>query len=250
MVSAIRKQRPLLPREPPRKQRKLPKKTPNGVKAPRAVIVSSTSSSLFLPPSFIPSHPIFDKKPIAHSIRHATTRNREEAAAKKAEAARKKQEREAQLAEENSSARAAPKNAKSAASKKVSKGTLDLGKLSGDADADDGKPKKAAALNASGVENALDALSLTKDASTTKIERHPERRFAAAYRAYEERRLPEIEVEHPGLRKNQRVNICRDEFKKHPDNPFNQVKVSYDATQEEVKEAREAHREAVEKNLR
>jgi hypothetical protein len=43
---------------------------------------------------------------------------------------------------------------------------------------------------------------LTTDPNSQKIDRHPERRFKAAYKAFEERRLPEIEVEHPGLRKN------------------------------------------------
>lgn len=174
---------------------------------------------------------------------------RADAEAKKAEAARKKKERDEQLAEETASARAAPKNTKSAkGGGGGSKGTLDMGKL-GDLDGDDEESAKAAALNASGIENALDALSLTKDANTTKVERHPERRYPAAYAAYEARRLPEIEKEHRGLRKNQRQDLCRREFRKHPDNPFNQTTVRYDATKEQIQQVKESQRKATEKAL-
>jgi hypothetical protein len=49
---------------------------------------------------------------------------------------------------------------------------------------------KAKTLNATGIDNALDALSL--DSKNDKIDRHPERRYKAAYAQYEERRLEEL----------------------------------------------------------
>ncbi|KAH3492920.1 hypothetical protein KXW24_003590 [Aspergillus fumigatus] len=167
---------------------------------------------------------------------------KEDAEAKRAEAARRKAERDALLAAEEASL---PSKFKGAGAKQAQKKTrgLDLSQLD-----DEPASRKAAALNASGIDNALDALSLTaKDSS--KIDRHPERRYKAAYAAYEARRLPEIEKENPGLRRNQRVELCKKEFDKSEENPFNQVHVAFDATREEVAAAREAERRKVEARL-
>ncbi|ODH20023.1 hypothetical protein ACO22_06002 [Paracoccidioides brasiliensis] len=171
--------------------------------------------------------------------------------AKKAEAARKKAEREALLAAEEASLPSKPKGAGVKSAKKhaaPSRGTLDLSQL------DDEKmtsyKKAAPAINATGIDNALDALSLTTStADATKIDRHPERRFKAAYAAFEARRLPEIEQEQPGLRRQQRIEIVRKEFEKSEENPFNQVNVAYDATKEEVKAVKEAERRNIEGRL-
>ena len=174
------------------------------------------------------------------------TNDREAVAAKAAEAAKKKAEKEALLAEEEKSQRAIPKSANAKAAVKKSRGTLDLEEL----DDPPSESKKTPALNATGIDNALDALSITNDSNATKVERHPERRFKAAYKAYEERRLLEIEQEHPGLRKNQRVEIVRKEFEKSEENPFNQGgNVGYDASKEELAEKKKAVREGVEMRL-
>ncbi|KAL1953603.1 hypothetical protein VTO42DRAFT_2550 [Malbranchea cinnamomea] len=166
---------------------------------------------------------------------------KEAAEAKKAEAARRKAEREALLAAEEASLPSKGKGNAKTATKKT-RGTLDLSQL------DEPSPK-AAALNASGIDNALDALSLTANPATTKVERHPERRFKAAYAAYEARRLPELEKERPGLRRQQRVEIIRKEFEKSEENPFNQVTVAFDASKEEVERVREAERAKIESRL-
>lgn len=165
-------------------------------------------------------------------------------AAKKAEAAAKKAERDRQLAEEEASQRSAPKGANKKTAEKKTKG-LDLSQL----DADDG-PSKPVTLNASGIDNALDALDLTASSNEVKLERHPERRFKAAYAKFEERRLPEIEIENPGLRKNQRVELCRKEFEKSPENPFNQTgNVRYDATKEDLATKKQNIRSGIENRL-
>lgn len=107
-----------------------------------------------------------------------------------------------------------------------------------------------ASLNASGIDDALDALSLTTDAAKVGVDRHPERRFKAAYAAYEERRLPEVREEHKGLRLNQMKELIRKEFEKSPENPFNQTGiVGYDATKEEIEEARRKEKERIEERL-
>ena len=121
---------------------------------------------------------------------------------------------------------------------------LDLSQL--DEPAEGSKSKSA--LNATGIDNALDALSLTNNESS-KIDRHPERRFKAAYAAYEARRMPEVEEENPGLRKNQREALIRKEFERSPDNPFNQANAKYDSTKDELKELRESEKKKVEQRL-
>ncbi|RDL35820.1 Uncharacterized protein BP5553_06432 [Venustampulla echinocandica] len=165
--------------------------------------------------------------------------------AKKAEAARKKAEKDAILAEEEKDAKAAPKSAKQAVKK--SRG-LDLSQL----DSDSGGSKNAAALNASGIDNALDALSLTSSSAAAKIEKHPERRFKAAYAAFEERRLAEMDEDGSGqgLRQNQKKDRVRKEFEKSGENPFNQVSASYDTTKEELEEIREREKQKIEARLR
>lgn len=166
---------------------------------------------------------------------------KEAEAAKKAEQARKKAEKDAILAEEEKDARVAPKNAKQAVKK--TKG-LDLSQL------DDQEPKSATALNATGIDNALDALSLTAN-DGAKVDKHPERRFKAAFAAYEERRLKEMDEDGSGqgLRQNQKREKIRKEFEKHEDNPFNQVSARYDATKDEIKELREQEKRKIEARL-
>jgi hypothetical protein len=169
------------------------------------------------------------------------TSNREAEAAKKAEQARKKAEKDAILAEEEKDARVAPKNAKQAVKK--TKG-LDLSQL------DNEEPKSATALNATGIDNALDALSLTAN-DAAKVDKHPERRFKAAFAAYEERRLKEMDEDGSGqgLRQNQKREKIRKEFEKHEDNPFNQVSARYDASKDEIKELREQEKRKIEARL-
>jgi hypothetical protein len=167
--------------------------------------------------------------------------HREAEAAKKQELARKKAEKDALLAEEEKSLKSAPKSSK-AAPKKVSRG-LDLAQL----DAPSGPAK---ALNATGIDNALDALTLTSGGDA-KIEKHPERRYKAAYAAFEERRLDEMEQDGSGagLRQNQKKERIRKEFEKSPENPFNNVSVAYDATKEEVAAIKEAEKKKIEDRL-
>lgn len=166
-------------------------------------------------------------------------RSRSEAAqAKQAEAARKKAEKDALMKEEEASLPSKPKG--KAPPPKKSRG-LDLSGL------DAPSSKKELSLNATGIDNALDALSLTKG-DKEKIDRHPERRFKAAYTQFEERRMEEMKDE-KGLRRNQKIEQIRKEFDKHPDNPFNQVAGSYNMSKEEMQELRDQERAKLENRL-
>jgi hypothetical protein len=61
--------------------------------------------------------------------------------------------------------------------------------------------------------------------------------------------MPEVEEENPGLRKQQRVDLIRKEFEKSEENPFNQVRATYDASKDEVKALRENERQKLEQRL-
>ncbi|KAK3323486.1 hypothetical protein B0T19DRAFT_205647 [Cercophora scortea] len=171
---------------------------------------------------------------------------KEAEAARREELQRKKEEREALLAEEEKSlpGRAGPKNSKTAV-KKTNRG-LDLSQL----DDSGSSGGRLSALSASGIDNALDALSLAGP-DAAKIDRHPERRFKAAYAAFEERRLKEMDSDGSGqgLRQNQKKEKIKKEFERHPDNPFNQVTARYDATKDEVKQLREQEKSKIEARL-
>lgn len=168
------------------------------------------------------------------------------AADKAAEAQRKKDEKAALLAAEEADQPDKPKRAGAKTAPKKAKG-LDLSMLEAS-----GAPelaKKKPALNASGIDNVLDALSLTKQSGNEKIDMHPERRFKAAYTQYEERRLEEMKDE-KGLRRQQKVDRIRKEFEKSPENPFNQALIgTYDMTKEDKKELREREKQAIEDRL-
>ncbi len=129
--------------------------------------------------------------------------------------------------------------------KKTNRG-LDLSQL--DATSSDGP---LTALNASGIDNALDALSLTASSTDAKIDRHPERRFKAAYAAYEERRLAEMEADGTGqgLRLNQKKEKIKKEFEKSPDNPFNQVTTHFNTTKNELSQIKEREYVKIESRL-
>ncbi|KAF9020784.1 DUF1014-domain-containing protein [Hymenopellis radicata] len=113
-------------------------------------------------------------------------------------------------------------------------------------------------FTATGLDNALDLLDVvtakTDKASVGQqaagLERHPERRYKAAFEAYQERELPNLKVDHPGLRLQQYKDLLYKQFQKSPENPFNQTTVSYDASKEERVDALKSKKAQVEDRLR
>lgn len=162
----------------------------------------------------------------------------EAAKAKAEEAARKKAEKDA-LAREEEASLPSKKTGNAKTAVKKSRG-LDLSSL-------DAPSSTPSSLNATGIDNALDALSLTAG-TQDKIDKHPERRYKAAYAAFEEKRLLEMEDE-KGLRRNQKVDRIRKEFEKHPDNPFNQVSAAYNSKRDDIEALREAEKAKIETRL-
>ncbi|KAJ6630237.1 hypothetical protein B0H10DRAFT_1983741 [Mycena sp. CBHHK59/15] len=112
--------------------------------------------------------------------------------------------------------------------------------------------------SATGIDNALDLLDVVTakmdkasvGQQAAGIERHPERRFKAAFEAYQERELPIARKEHPGLRLQQYKDMLFKQFQKSPENPFNQTVVDYDATKEQKVEALKQKQALVEQRLR
>ncbi|CUS08594.1 unnamed protein product [Tuber aestivum] len=105
-------------------------------------------------------------------------------------------------------------------------------------------------LNASNIDDALDALTLATGSEKGTVDRHPEKRYKAAYAAYEERRLPEVREEYKGLRLGQMKELVRKEFEKSEENPFNQVgNVPYNATKGDIALAKQTEMEMIETRL-
>ncbi|KAL9094166.1 MAG: hypothetical protein Q9165_003581 [Trypethelium subeluteriae] len=174
-----------------------------------------------------------------------STAKQDAAAAKTADAARKRAEKDALLAEEEASLPSKPSKGGKNAPKK-SRG-LDLSGL------DSPSSNQLRSVSASNIDDALDALTLDRGkggggGSNEQVERHPERRFKAAYAVFEARRLEEMKEE-KALRRNQKVERIRKEFEKSAENPFNQVTARFDSTREEVRELQEGERAKTEARL-
>ncbi|KAI5984190.1 DUF1014-domain-containing protein [Pisolithus marmoratus] len=171
------------------------------------------------------------------------------------------------LAEEEASLPSKAKSTPKAAAKKSAKDVKPAGPgaiTAGDG-LDSGKdkekepePGEAETYAATGLDNALDLLEVVTakmdkasvGQQAAGIERHPERRFKAAFETYKERELPKVKEDHPGLRLQQYHDMLYKQFQKSPENPFNQVTVAYDATKEERVQALKEKQDAVQKRLR
>ncbi|KAH7340098.1 hypothetical protein B0J17DRAFT_649918 [Rhizoctonia solani] len=203
------------------------------------------------------------------------TKSAEDKAAKKAAEAARKAENARLLAEEESSLGSAKKPVPKAGSKGKAKppppkpagpGALAAGGGLASVPADPATPSKpeieepelVQSFAATGIDDALDLLEAV-NAKTDKasvgqqaagIEKHPERRFKAAFEAYQERELPRLKEERPGLRLQQYKDLMYKMFQKSPDNPFNQTLVSYDASKEEKVDALSKRKKELEDRLR
>jgi hypothetical protein len=104
--------------------------------------------------------------------------------------------------------------------------------------------------SASNIDDALTLLTgiqQTENApSNSEIDKHPERRAKAAFKAYEEIQLPILKEEHPGLRLSQLKELLFKNWQKAPENPFNQVHATYNAKASVIQEY---SNKEVEKNL-
>uniref|UniRef100_A0A7N0T6Y4 Coiled-coil domain-containing protein n=1 Tax=Kalanchoe fedtschenkoi TaxID=63787 RepID=A0A7N0T6Y4_KALFE len=75
-------------------------------------------------------------------------------------------------------------------------------------------------IEARSVEEALAKITVT---DSLPVDRHPEKRLKASFKAFEEAELPRLKEEKPGLTHNQYKDLIWKLWKKSPDNPLNQV---------------------------
>ncbi|KAJ3210027.1 hypothetical protein HDU67_005710 [Dinochytrium kinnereticum] len=175
---------------------------------------------------------------------------KEEEARKKAEAAAKKAEREALLAAEEREIAAKKPTAPIKGSKVAAKKTAAVESFASDAKID------LEEYSASGIDAALDLMEITEKGVTPVqvnkglVEKHPEKRMKSAWAAFEEREMPILKEENPGLRLSQLKQMLQKKWKKSPENPMNQAAVAYNATQDEIREQVSSQREEVMEKMR
>ncbi|GLI67509.1 hypothetical protein VaNZ11_011713 [Volvox africanus] len=78
------------------------------------------------------------------------------------------------------------------------------------------------AVDARGVDAALKVLSVKDE----EADKHPEKRMKAAWKTYEERMLPVLKEEKPGLKMSQYKDMLWKAWQKAPENPLNQAQVA------------------------
>eukprot|EP00644_Phytophthora_capsici_P011162 jgi/Phyca11/506219/fgenesh2_kg.PHYCAscaffold_18_\ len=81
-------------------------------------------------------------------------------------------------------------------------------------------PTEARSLDA-----ALDLLSV----GDKELEKHPERRAKAAYKAFEEVMMPQVKEDFPGLKLSQYKQKLSEMWRRSPENPLNQESLAYNA---------------------
>mmetsp|Transcript_1077 Transcript_1077/g.1801 ORF Transcript_1077/g.1801 Transcript_1077/m.1801 type:complete len:201 (+) Transcript_1077:182-784(+) len=82
------------------------------------------------------------------------------------------------------------------------------------------------ASTATGVDAATDLLKNLRTGEEPKVDAHPERRRKMAFKAYEEREIPRIREENPGLKLSQIKEIIFKNWQKSPENPMNEAEAA------------------------
>lgn len=75
-------------------------------------------------------------------------------------------------------------------------------------------------IEAHSVEEALEKISVS---DSFPVDKHPEKRLKASFKAFEEAELPRLKAEKPGLTHTQYKDMIWKLWKKSPDNPLNKV---------------------------
>ncbi|KAK0227767.1 DUF1014-domain-containing protein [Armillaria fumosa] len=198
------------------------------------------------------------------SVKGGKSKKEEQEAKRKADLERKAENARI-LAEEEAAVpkvKAAPKAGAKKAAKPTPKPAGPGAIAAGGGLADDGKKEwdttEPESFSATGIDNALDLLEVVTakmdkasvGQQAAGLERHPERRYKAAFEAYQERELPNLKQDHPGLRLQQYKDLLHKQFQKSPENPFNQTLVAYDASKQDKVEALQTKKAQVEERLR
>ncbi|CAM9507377.1 unnamed protein product [Discosporangium mesarthrocarpum] len=80
---------------------------------------------------------------------------------------------------------------------------------------------------ASGIDAAMDVLSMADNLGEgVGSDRHPEKRLKAAYMAFEEEELPQLQEDKPGMKLRQYKQLIFEKWKRSPQNPVNQARAA------------------------
>ena len=156
-------------------------------------------------------------------------------AAKQDDKAAKDREKAARKAERDAIEREEEASMKSKVTKKLTKAQIDASTASKP------KPKKQydvvseeqqarqlmkgndnanTSVDATGLKEASEQLARVNLASTTAADDHPERRLKAAHLAFEEKTIPMLKADNPGLKRSQLKELCFKQWQKSPENPM------------------------------
>ncbi|KAJ9444646.1 Coiled-coil domain-containing protein 124-like protein [Diplonema papillatum] len=80
--------------------------------------------------------------------------------------------------------------------------------------------KLDADVDASNLKSAVDQLEKVAFKGAESEEKHPERRLKAAHIAFEEKMIPQLKADNPGLKRSQLKDMCFKLWQKSPENPM------------------------------
>ena len=81
-------------------------------------------------------------------------------------------------------------------------------------------------VDASGIDSALSSMALGGAGAGGGEDSHPEKRMKALHKAFEEKMMPQMKEEYPGLKRRQYIEKIFALWKKSPENPMNWQKDS------------------------
>jgi Protein of unknown function (DUF1014). len=81
-------------------------------------------------------------------------------------------------------------------------------------------PLVAGDIDASGIDAALSSMKLATSGGAG-VDDHPEKRMKALHKAFEEKMMPEMKQQYPGLKRSQYLEKIFILWKKSPENPMN-----------------------------
>ena len=140
----------------------------------------------------------------------------EKAAKAKKKAEREKKEKEAKEAQEDADAAAAAR----AATSLTGNGIVDASEILGAADGELGS-KLNKPLDGENSVTGIDASLSVFKFGAADADPHPETKMKAAHRAFQEKLLPQMKEDFPGLKLSQYKEKIFELWKKSPDNPLN-----------------------------
>jgi len=87
--------------------------------------------------------------------------------------------------------------------------------------AENDREEYAEVIDARGIDDAINKLG------DGQIDKHPEKRARAAFQRYLDEQMPLLKAENPTFKRSQLLDLIHKNWKKAPENPFNQTHLEY-----------------------